>query len=285
MNNSQVITDLEPYINLNKIELDNLKSEIVSKIHNFLDALEKGSIRAAFKGENGLWHVDERVKKGVLLAFKISTLKTMTNPPFHFSDKDIFSTQKFLASTGIRIVPGGTSVRRGAFIGNFVTMMPPAYVNVGAYVDENTMIDSHTLIGSCAQVGKNVHVSAAAQIGGVLEPIGALPVIIEDNVLVGGNTGIYEGCIVRKNAVLGAGVILTASTKVYDLPNQKVIQSGSKIPLEIPEGAVVIPGARPAKGDFALKNGLSITTPIIIKYKDDKTAAKIQIENALREVS
>jgi 2,3,4,5-tetrahydropyridine-2-carboxylate N-succinyltransferase len=191
-------------------------------------------------------------------------------------------TRRFLVDDGVRIVPGGSSVRRGAYVAKGVVMMPPAYVNVGAYVDEDTMIDSHALVGSCAQIGKRVHLSAAAQIGGVLEPVGGLPVIIEDDVIVGGNCGIYEGTIVRGRAVIGAGVVLTGSTPVYDTVRGQVYRRTAGSPLEIPYGAVVIPGSRPMKGEFADEHGLHVYTPVIVKYRDEKTDSATALEDALR---
>lgn len=206
----------------------------------------------------------------------------MSNNDFSFFDKDTIPLQKFQLNQGVRIVPGGSAIRNGAFIAKGVICMPPMYINIGAYIDEGTMIDSHALVGTCAQIGKNVHISAASQIGGVLEPPGASPVIIEDNVMIGGNSGIYEGIIVRKNAVIATGTIINASTKVYDIINNTILQSTSNKNLEIPENAVVVPGSRKINGDFALENGLSIATPLIIKYRDNKTSAKVALEDALR---
>ncbi len=249
-------------------------------IERFLSALERGEIRPAHFS-NGCWSVDTRVKQGILQAFRLGQKQRVEMGPFTFFDKGNIFPQRFLDDASIRIVPGGTSVRRGAFLGKNVTIMPPSYINIGAYVGDETMIDSHVLIGSCAQIGARVHVSAGAQIGGVLEPVGARPVIIEDGVLVGGNTGIYEGALIGKNAVIGAGVILTKSTKVFDLVNERVIEANGD-GLKIPAEAVVVPGSRTVKTDFAKNFGLSIASPLIIKYRDQKTEGKTLLEEALR---
>lgn len=250
----------------------------------FLSALESGEIRAAEKS-NGRWQVNGWVKQGILLGFKYGQVKGFEQEgSFKFFDKDTYPTQKIDGiRKNIRIVPGGSTVRSGSYIGPNVTMMPPMYVNAGAYVDEGTMIDSHALVGSCAQVGKHVHLSASAQLGGVLEPIGALPVIVEDDCLVGGNTGIYEGTQVGKGAVIGAGVVLTKSTPVYDLVREKTYRAEGSKPLQIPEKAVVIPGSRPIRNhEYAEKLGLAVSTPIIIKYRDEKTDASTTLETLLR---
>src|SRR5881397_4362716 len=219
--------------------------EAVKTIGLFLAELEKGSIRAATRDADGICHVAAWVKEGILAAFKFGVLAEFASGSLSFIDKDTIPARRFKVQDGVRIVPGGSSIRRGAYVGKGVVMMPPAYVNIGAFVDDETMIDSHALVGSCAQVGKRVHLSAGAQIGGVLEPVGNLPVVIEDDVVVGGNSGIYEGTIVRGRAVIGAGVILTASTPVYDAVRGQIYRR------EIPYGAVVIPGSRPMKGAFA----------------------------------
>lgn len=248
----------------------------------FFDALERGEIRSA-RLENGQWIAERWVKQGILAAFRIGVLEELDAGVLTFVDKDTIPPRRFTKESGIRVVPGGSSVRRGAFLAKGVVMMPPAYVNVGAYVDEGTMIDSHALVGSCAQIGKRVHLSAAAQIGGVLEPVGGVPVIVEDDVVVGGNAGIYEGTIVRRRAVIGAGVVITGSTPVYDLVHSRIYRRSEGTPLEIPEGAVVIPGSRSLRGDFAREHSLSIATPIIVKYRDEKTDAATSLESALRE--
>lgn len=253
----------------------------------FLIALEEGKVRAARQVEDngGLcWVVEPAVKKGILLGFRLGKNVEMNPTDFlRFSDKDTYPTQDLRAvERNIRIVPGGNSVRRGAYIGKNVTMMPPAFVNVGAYVDDGTMVDSHALVGSCAQIGRGVHLSAGAQVGGVLEPIGQTPVIIEDDVLVGGNTGLYEGVQVGKGAVIGAGCVITASVPIFDLVREEVYRATAGKPLRIPEGAVVIPGSRPARGDFARQNGLHMAALLIIKYRDDKTDASTALEEFLR---
>jgi 2,3,4,5-tetrahydropyridine-2-carboxylate N-succinyltransferase len=258
------------------------RMEVVKTTALFLAELEKGTIRSAIRDDEGVWHAQTWVKEGILLAFRTGIATEFASGALSFIDKDTVPTRRFKAQDGIRIVPGGSSIRRGTYIAKGVVMMPPAYVNVGAYVDEDTMIDSHALVGSCAQVGKRVHLSAAAQIGGVLEPVGSLPVIIEDDVVVGGNCGIYEGTVVRSRAVIGAGVVLTGSTPVYDVVRGQIYRKTSDRPLEIPYGAVVIPGSRPMRGDFAQQYSLQIYTPVIIKYRDEKTDSATALEDALR---
>jgi 2,3,4,5-tetrahydropyridine-2-carboxylate N-succinyltransferase len=256
--------------------------EAVKTIGLFLADLEKGVVRAAMRDADGIWAVQPWVKEGILAAFKFGVLTEFASGSLSFIDKDTLPVRRFKVQDGVRIVPGGSSIRRGAYVAKGVVMMPPAYVNIGAYVDEDTMIDSNALVGSCAQVGKRVHLSAGAQIGGVLEPVGNLPVIIEDDVVVGGNTGIYEGTIVRGRAVIGAGVILTGSTPVYDTVRGQIYRRTAERPLEIPYGAVVVPGARPMKGAFAEQHGLEIATPMIVKYRDEKTDSSTALEEALR---
>jgi 2,3,4,5-tetrahydropyridine-2-carboxylate N-succinyltransferase len=256
--------------------------QAVKTIGDFLGELEKGAIRSATRDEDGIWHAQPWVKQGILTAFRIGVITEAGSGALTFIDKDTMPTRRFRVDDGVRIVPGGSSVRRGAYVAKGVVMMPPAYVNVGAYVDEDTMIDSHALVGSCAQIGKRVHLSAAAQIGGVLEPVGGLPVIIEDDVIVGGNCGIYEGTIVRGRAVIGAGVVLTGSTPVYDTVRGQIYRRTADRPLEIPYGAVVIPGSRPMRGEFADEHSLHIYTPVIVKYRDEKTDSATGLEGALR---
>lgn len=258
------------------------RTEAVKTIGLFLTELEKGSVRAATRDADGVWTAEAWVKQGILAAFRFGVLAEFASGALSFVDKDTIPPRRFRAQDAIRVVPGGSSIRRGAFIAKGVVMMPPAFVNVGAYVDEETMIDSHALVGSCAQIGKRVHLSAAAQIGGVLEPIGNVPVVIEDDVVVGGNCGIYEGTVVRSRAVIGAGVVITGSTPVYDLVRGQVYRKTPERPLEIPYGAVVVPGSRPLKGTFAEEHGLSIATPLIVKYRDEKTDAGTALEEALR---
>jgi 2,3,4,5-tetrahydropyridine-2-carboxylate N-succinyltransferase len=256
--------------------------EAVKTIGLFMAELEKGAVRAATRDEDGIWRPHAWVKEGILAAFKFGVLAEFASGALSFIDKDTIPVRRFKVQDGVRIVPGGTSIRRGAFVAKGVVIMPPAYINIGAYVDEGTMIDSHALVGSCAQVGKRVHISAAAQVGGVLEPIGNVPVVIEDDVVIGGNCGIYEGTIVRGRAVIGAGVVLTGSTPVYDIVRDQVYRRTAEHPLEIPFGAVVVPGARPVKGAFAEKHGLHMATPMIVKYRDDKTDSGTALEEALR---
>ena len=252
----------------------------------FKALLNDGKIRAAEPGESG-WTVNQWVKQGILVGMKLGVfvehhVELGGFERFSYIDKDTYPLHRFSVADGVRIVPGGSSVRDGSYLAPSVVMMPPSYVNVGAYVDEGTMIDSHALVGSCAQVGKKVHLSAAVQVGGVLEPVGAMPVIIEDEVMVGGNCGIYEGTIVKKRAVIGTGVILNGSTPVYDLVNEMVLRKTADGPLVIPEGAVVVAGSRQVKGDFAAEHGLSIYTPLIVKYRDERTDSATALESALR---
>lgn len=249
-----------------------------------LALLERGELRAARKDENGKWHAVEWVKRAILLGFRLGRVVEMhtAGSVFHFFDKHTYPTRDFRPDHNVRIVPGGSTVRRGAYLSPGVVCMPPMFVNVGAWVGRGTMVDSHALVGSCAQIGDQCHLSAAAQIGGVLEPINASPVIIEDNVTVGGNCGVYEGTVVRSRAVLGAGVILTRGTPVYDLVNERVLRGTADAPLEIPSGAVVVPGSRKVTSQFGEREGISIQTPIIVKYRDDRTDASTALEAWLR---
>ncbi|NTU53768.1 MAG: 2,3,4,5-tetrahydropyridine-2,6-dicarboxylate N-succinyltransferase [Chlorobiaceae bacterium] len=255
---------------------------------SFKALLNSGIIRAAQPDPSGDgWTVNLWVKQGILVGMRLGVLHEshieLGGPSrLSFIDKDTWPLRRFTVSDNVRIVPGGSSVRDGSYLASTVVMMPPSYVNVGAWVDEGSMIDSHALVGSCAQVGKKVHLSAAVQIGGVLEPIGAMPVIIEDEVMVGGNCGIYEGAIIRKRAVIGTGVILNGSTPVYDLVNEIVLRKTADSPLVIPEGAVVVAGSRQVKGAFAAEHGLSIYTPLIVKYRDERTDSATALESALR---
>src|SRR5437667_799840 len=248
----------------------------------FRAALTQGKIRAAEKLK-GRWTVNAWVKKGILLGFRLGELVEMgSGACLSFVDKDTFPARQFTTADQVRIVPGGSSVREGAYVAPSVIGMPPMFINVGAYVDEGTLVDSHALVGSCAQIGTRVHLSAAAQIGGVLEPVNATPVIIEDDVLVGGNCGVYEGALVRVRAVLGAGTILTRSTPLYDLVRGKVYRAGEDKPLEVPEGAVVVPGSRAVNKGQAADWGISLYTPVIVKYRDEKTARGVELEDWLR---
>jgi 2,3,4,5-tetrahydropyridine-2-carboxylate N-succinyltransferase len=227
--------------------------------------------------------VNAWVKRGILLGFRLGAMVDMGCPDgMSFVDKATYPARRFAAAEGVRVVPGGSSVRSGAYLAKGVVVMPPAYVNVGAYVDEGTMVDSHALVGSCAQIGRRVHLSAAAQIGGVLEPVNASPVIIEDDALIGGNTGVYEGTIVRKGAVLAAGTVLTRGTPVYDLVRGEVYKATAETPLIIPEGAVVVPGSRAITKGKGAEWGLSVATPVIVKYRDEKTELSLALEDLLR---
>ncbi len=247
------------------------------------EATNLGLIRCAERDDEGSWHVNTWYKEALLAGFRLGQiLETEGLGRASFFDKHTLPQRQLYMSDKVRLVPGGSCIRDGAYVGQGVVIMPPAYVNVGAYVGADTMIDSHALVGSCAQIGERVHISAAAQIGGVLEPVGSLPCIIEDDVLVGGNCGIYEGTLVRRRAVIGSGVILNGSTKVYDLVREAVYRKEDSRPLEIPEGAVVVPGSRPAGGSFAQQHGVAIATPVIVKYRDDRTDAAAALEEALR---
>ncbi len=249
----------------------------------FKRALNRGEVRAAERGEDGRWRANAWVKQGILAGFRLGALVEMSaHETLRFFDKDTYPVRATTPEDRVRIVPGGSSVRDGAYLAPGVVCMPPMYVNVGAYVDEGTMIDSHALVGSCAQVGKRVHLSAAAQVGGVLEPVGAVPVCIEDDVLVGGNCGVYEGTVVRERAVLAPGVILTGSTPVFDLVRQQVYAREGERTLEIPAGAVVVPGARAVRSDWGRERGLSVYAPVIVKYRDEKTDAAVRLEDFLR---
>jgi 2,3,4,5-tetrahydropyridine-2-carboxylate N-succinyltransferase len=258
------------------------RTEALKVFHEFKFFLNKGEIRAA-EQRNGQWQVNKWVKQGILLGFRLGVLSDVSiNASFRYFDKDTYPLKKISLDQEIRIAPGGTSIRDGAYVGRGVVIMPPAYINVGAYVDDQTIIDSHSLVGSCAQVGKRVHLSAAAQVGGVLEPVGSLPVIIEDDVMVGGNCGIYEGTIVQRRAVLGTGVILTGSTPVYDLVRSEIYRRTAEKQLIIPEGAVVVQGSRALSTSFAQEHRLSIYAPLIIKYRDERTDAATALEESLR---
>jgi len=264
----------------------NYTEEHFALFQRFKQALNEGAVRSAEpdSGARSGWRVNAWVKKGVLLGFRMGAVVDMslneTRQPF--LDKATFPVKRFTPKDGVRIVPGGSSVRDGCFVGRGVTCMPPMYINVGSWVGDGTMIDSHALVGSCAQIGKNCHISAAAQIGGVLEPIGALPVIIEDDVLVGGNCGVYEGTVVKRRAVLGSGTILTRSTPVYDVVRGLVYAATDEDPLIIPEDAVVVAGSRAITLGPGKEWGVSLYTPVIVKYRDSKTDAKIQLEDLLR---
>ncbi len=253
----------------------------LEKFNNTISELEAGKIRVAEKID-GQWKVNSWIKEIILSGFRLGKLTDMTLGQFPFFDKDTIPVRKFTAESGVRIVPGGSSVRAGAYLAPSVIMMPPAYVNIGAYVDEGTMIDSHALVGSCAQVGKHVHISAASQLGGVLEPVGALPVIIEDNVFIGGNCGIYEGTIVREGAVIATGVVINSSTAIFDATTGEFIRANENGQIVVPAGAVVVAGSRPISKGAGTDMGIHLYCPVIIKYRDDKTSGSITLEDMLR---
>src|SRR5215213_5552679 len=266
-----------------KIEELLSRSEFTSNdrevFEEFKSALRLGEIRSAEKDANGNWHANTWVKQGILLGFRMGKMVEMSKPTetLQFFDKDTFPLRPMTLSDGVRIVMGGSAIRDGSYVAPSVVVVPPAYINVGAYVDEGTMVDSHALVGSCAQIGKRVHLSAAAQIGGVLEPAGAVPVIIEDEVLVGGNCGVYEGTVVRERAVLAPGTILTGGTAVFDLVHDRVYRRDGDRPLEIPAGAVVVPGSRPVKSGPGRDAGIALYAPVIVKYRDEKTDTAVRL--------
>ena len=262
---------------------EELNEESRALFEAFISKLDAGEIRAAERRDGG-WKVNHWVKQGILLGFRLGQIIDFSlNDDFQFLDKATYPLKNLKqVSHALRLVPGGSSVRRGAYLGKNVTLMPPTYVNVGAYVDDETMVDSHALVGSCAQIGKRVHLSAGSQIGGVLEPIGAMPVIIEDDAMIGGNCGIYEGTIIESRAVIGAGTIITGSTPIYDLVREQVLRKSAEGPLIVPRNAVVVPGSRPAKGPFAAEHRLQVACPVIVKYRDDTTDATTALEDLLR---
>jgi len=260
---------------------DAMPAGAIEAVNELLDALERGEVRAAQKQPDGTWTAVRWVKTGILLGFRLGDLREYPGT-LPFVDKHTYPVRAFTSDKNVRIVPGGSSVRRGAYLAPGVVCMPPMYVNVGAYVGRGTMVDSHALIGSCAQIGENCHVSAAAQIGGVLEPVNAAPVVVEDDVLVGGNCGVYEGTIVRQKSVLAAGVILTRGTPVFDLVKETVYHGSAESPLEIPEGAVVVPGSRAIRSGWGADQGLGLQAPVIVKYRDEKTDLATTLETLLR---
>ncbi|WP_213804603.1 2,3,4,5-tetrahydropyridine-2,6-dicarboxylate N-succinyltransferase [Granulicella sp. dw_53] len=260
-------------------------AEAEAAFHELRNGLEAGTLRSAEPDDSLAlgWRVNAWVKRGILLGFRLGSMVEMGGSEgLSFVDKATYPARRFAITDGVRVVPGGSSVRSGAYVSKGVVVMPPAYVNVGAYVDEGTMVDSHALVGSCAQIGKRVHLSASAQIGGVLEPVNASPVIIEDDALIGGNTGVYEGTIVRRRAVLAAGTILTRGTPVYDLVRGEIYKATAETPLIIPEGAVVVPGSRAVTSGKGAEWGLSVATPVIVKYRDEKTELSLALEDLLR---
>ena len=245
------------------------------------DLLESGELRVAFK-QDGEWKINSWVKSVILFGFRYGIITEFHGSPLSFLDKDSYPARSFTKEDKIRIVPGGSSVRAGAYVAAGTVIMPPSYINTGAYIDSGCMVDSHALVGSCAQIGKNVHISAASQIGGVLEPVNAMPVIVEDNVFIGGNCGIYEGTIVRENAVIGTGVILNGSTPIYDNTTGEFIRRGENSPLVVPSGAVVVAGSRPVVNGFGKESGIHLYCPVIIKYRDQKTSLSTTLEDLLR---
>lgn len=254
-------------------------------VHALLGALERGDVRAAERDGAGRWHAVPWVKQGILLGFRISHVEDMSlggKSAFRFFDKHLFPTQPLPQSQGVRIVPGGSTVRRGAYLARGVVCMPPMYINVGAWVGAGSMVDSNALVGSCAQIGERVHLSAGAQIGGVLEPVNAAPVVVEDDAFIGGNCGVYESTVVRARAVLAAGVVLTRATPVFDLVHERVYRAGANQPLEIPAGAVVVPGSRRVRSEWGAEHGLSITAGVIVKYRDEGTSTALAMEQWLR---
>lgn len=277
----QLIADLEA---LGAKSSNDYEPEDRALFAEFREHANLGRVRCAERDAQGNWRVNAWFKQAILAGFRLGQMfETEGYTDTSFFDKHTLPVRRALHLTNkVRLVPGGSSIRDGAFVGEGVIIMPPSYLNIGCYVDRDTLVDSHVLVGSCAQIGERVHLSAGVQVGGVLEPVGSLPVIIEDDVMVGGNCGLYEGTILRKRVVLGTGVLLNGSTRVYDLVNETIVERQGEQPLEIPEGAVVVPGARPAGGAFAQQHNLQIAAPMIVKYRDDKTDAKTALEDALR---
>ena len=251
------------------------------RFEEVIAALEAGQLRVAEK-VNGAWKVNREVKEVILAGFKLGQVTDMSQGQFPFFDKDTFPVRKFSREDGVRIVPGGTSIRRGAHVAPGAIVMPPSYINVGAYVDSGTMVDSHVTIGSCAQIGKNIHISAATQIGGVLEPAGAMPTIIEDGAFVGGNCGIYEGTIVQEGAVIASGVIITAATAIFDATTGEFVPRNADGRVVVPRGAVVVSGSKPLSRGPAAGSGVALYCPVIVKYRDEKTAGSVVLEDLLR---
>jgi len=276
---------IEHYVSHPELATDfTVQAKALEAFFSLRTALEAGELRSAEPDHTTPtgWRVNAWVKQGILLGFRLGVLTEMPGDGLSFVDKNTYPARRFAAESGVRVVPGGSSVRAGAFVAKSVVCMPPMYINVGAFVDSGTMVDSHALVGSCAQIGKRVHLSAAAQIGGVLEPVNASPVVIEDDVLVGGNSGVYEGTIVRKGAVLAAGTILTRGTPVFDLVKGDILRATPDLPLIIPENAVVVPGSRAVTKGKGAEWGLSLYSPVIVKYRDEKTDLSTTLEDLLR---
>lgn len=253
----------------------------IERFNEVMDGLESGRIRVAEKTDGG-WKVNREVKEVILAGFRLGAVRDMGSGGFPFFDKDTFPVRKFSLDDKVRIVPGGSSIRRGAYVAPGAIVMPPSYINVGAYVGEGTMVDSHVTIGSCAQVGRNIHISASTQIGGVLEPAGAMPTIIEDGAFVGGNCGIYEGTIVRASAVIASGVVITSSTAIFDATTGEFLERNSDGRVVVPEGAVVVSGSKPIRKGVAAGSGVSLYCPVIVKYRDSKTSSSVTLEDMLR---
>ena len=267
-------------------DLTSRKEEARAAFADLRQALSAGTVRAAEPDASTPtgWRVNTWVKQGILLGFRSGGLADVSadHGRWPFFDKDTLPLRRFSVADNVRVVPGGSTIRDGAYIAPGVICMPPMYINIGAYVGDGTLVDSHALVGSCAQVGKHVHISAAAQIGGVIEPVGALPVVIEDDVLIGGNTGVYEGAVIKARAVIAAGTVLTGSTPIYDLPNGRIIKADAGQPLVVPEGAVVVPGARAVTVGAGKEWGLSLATPVIVKYRDARTDTRTELEQWIR---
>ena len=282
MNNAQLQKSIERYFSAGPAAIGDTSAMDV--FVEFRGALERGEVRSASPdaaAPHG-WRVNVWVKQGILLGFRLGALTDASSAGFSFVDKNTFPVRHFGTGEGVRVVPGGSSVRAGAYVARGVVCMPPMYINVGAYVDERTLVDSHALVGSCAQIGKRVHLSAGAQIGGVLEPVNAMPVVIEDDVLIGGNCGVYEGAWVRARAVLGSGTILTRSTPIYDIVRGQIYRATADSPLVVPENAVVVPGARSVRHGKAAEWNIALYTPVIVKYRDEKTDRSLELEELLR---
>jgi 2,3,4,5-tetrahydropyridine-2-carboxylate N-succinyltransferase len=265
-------------------ELRRHRHELLPLLQRFLQALSRGQLRVATPEPDGSWHIHPWIRAGIVLCFRAGQLREYALGEWHFTDVDTLSLRWFSPADRVRLVPGGSAVRLGAYVAPGVVCMPPMYINIGAYVDEGTMVDSHALVGSCAQIGKRVHISAGTQIGGVLEPPNARPVIVEDEVFLGANCGLFEGVLVRRRAVLAAGVQLTATTPVYDLVREQILTGTPDAPVEIPEAAIVVPGVRALPSAFARMYGLGIATPVIVKYRDSRTEARVALEEALRRM-
>ncbi len=274
--------DINNLINeFNVLQEDSDSERSLALFYKVRDLLERGELRVAFK-RDGEWIINSWVKSVILFGFRYGVITEYHGSPLSFLDKDSYPARSFTKEHNIRIVPGGSSVRAGAYVAAGTVVMPPSYINTGAYVDSGCMVDSHALVGSCAQIGKNVHISAASQIGGVLEPVNAMPVIVEDNVFIGGNCGIYEGTIVREDAVIGTGVILNGSTPLFDNTTGEFIRRGDNSPLIVPSGAVVVAGSRPVSSGFGKENGIHLYCPVIVKYRDLKTSLSTTLEVLLR---